>query len=255
MVRKIDLSNFLIVVLAAGYGKRMGIIGKKYPKCLLKIGSSTLLKIIINILKRIKFNKIFFILGYKSNLIINSINNENIKFNYLINGKFKQYGHAYSWYLSQKQWNKEKKKTLILHADIFFDEKYIINILKSKIKNIIGSKTIINNSKKNIYRILVSKKNKILKISKSASIKFANHEVIGINKLSILTQKKLYKFMSKEFKNKKKLLMSWEDMLNNFIKSTNANFSILKNQNYKWINVNTIKDYAKVKKIFRNKII
>lgn len=61
--------------------------------------------------------------------------------------------------------------------------------------------------------------------------------------------------MSKEFKNKKKLLMSWEDMLNNFIKSTNANFYILKNQNYKWINVNTIKDYAKVKKIFRNKII
>ena len=137
----------------------------------------------------------------------------------------------------------------------FFDEKYIINILKSKIKNIIGSKTIINNSKKNIYRILVSKKNKILKISKSALIKFASHEVIGINKLSILTQKKLYKFMSKEFKNKKKLLMSWEDMLNNFIKSTNANFYILKNQNYKWINVNTIKDYAKVKKIFRNKII
>lgn len=255
MVRKIDLSNFFIVVLAAGYGKRMGSIGKRSPKCLLKIGSSTLLKIIIDILKKIKFKKIFFILGYKSNLIVKAIKNEKIEFNYLINKKFKKYGHAYSWYLSQKQWNRERKKTLILHADIFFDKRYIINILKSKIKNIIGSKIIIKNSKKDIYKILISKKNKILQISKSDSIKFANYEVIGINKLSILMQKRFYKFMSNEFKNKKKLSLSWEDMLNNFIKSTKANFHILKNQNYKWININTIKDYAKVKKISRNKII
>ena len=43
-----NLSNYSIVLLSAGVGRRLGALGKKYPKCLLKINNKTLIELLLN---------------------------------------------------------------------------------------------------------------------------------------------------------------------------------------------------------------
>ena len=52
------------------------------------------------------------------------------------------------------------------------------------------------------------------------------------------------KFLTK--KNKK---LSWEIVIDNYIKCTNDSLFVLKNQNYAWSNINFYKDYMSVRKI------
>ena len=73
-------------------------------------------------------------------------------------------------------------------------------------------------------------------------------EVIGINKISKKTSFHLFKFMDK-FLNKKNKKLSWEIVIDNYIKRTNDSLFVLKNQNYAWSNINFYKDYILAKKI------
>ena len=66
-----------IAILAAGKGTRMV---SKLPKVLHKLSGETLLKRIINTSKKLNPDKIFIVIGHKSNLIKESISSENIKF-------------------------------------------------------------------------------------------------------------------------------------------------------------------------------
>ena len=110
MDKKLDLSKFFIIIPVAGYGRRMGKLGKISPKSLLKLNKLKILEIIINILRKRKAKNFAFILGYKAKTIIRFLNKIKIKYTYCINKKYKSSGHAYSWYLIQKHWIKNKKK-------------------------------------------------------------------------------------------------------------------------------------------------
>jgi len=57
------------VVLCGGKGTRLGILGKKIPKAMVKIQGKEIIWYIIKILKRNKFNQIILPLGYKGNMI------------------------------------------------------------------------------------------------------------------------------------------------------------------------------------------
>jgi hypothetical protein len=57
-----------------------------------------------------------------------------------------------------------------------------------------------------------------------------------------------FKYCSKSFKeNKKNKDLTWEILMNNFIKEENKKFHVLTNQNYYWFNVNTKADLNKLK--------
>ena len=64
------MKNFrTAVILCGGRGTRLGSIGKKIPKTLVKIHGKEILWYIIKILKKNKFNHIILPLGYKGNMI------------------------------------------------------------------------------------------------------------------------------------------------------------------------------------------
>ena len=52
------------------------------------------------------------------------------------------------------------------------------------------------------------------------------------------------------FFNKRNKKKPWEYVINKYIEKFPGELYILKNQNYDWININTIKDYNLAKKIF-----
>ena len=57
------------IVLCGGKGTRLGALGKKIPKAMIKIQGKEIIWYIIKILKKNKFNQIILPLGYKGNMV------------------------------------------------------------------------------------------------------------------------------------------------------------------------------------------
>ena len=243
----INANNFSVVLLSAGIGRRLGKIGKIKPKCLLIVNKKKLIENIIEILQNRNVREISIIVGYKAQMIKDAVKKfTKIKFNFIKINNYKVNGHACSWYAFRQTWAKKKLPILLLHTDIFFDPKYLDNIIKSKKINIIGI-----HSNKNIFKeksILIKTNKRLLvdEINYKNEINDSIGEVIGINKISIKTADNLFLFM-KKFLIKKNKRLSWEFMLDNYLKNNNDSFSVLQKQNFSWTNINHEKDYLLVK--------
>tara|TARA_B100000900_G_C20440467_1_gene658816 strand:- start:212 stop:961 length:750 start_codon:yes stop_codon:yes gene_type:complete len=239
----ISINDYSVVLLCAGIGRRIGKIAKGRPKSLLKVNGNSLLIRIVSILKKKKIKELSLVVGFKSNLIVKELKKmSGIKFNFIKINNYKLNGHACSWHAFKNHWWKTKKPIILMHTDIYFDERYLNNILLSKKKNVIGV-----HSNENLYRddsimAYCSKKNILKKLDYLTKNKLYLGEVLGINKVSKETCKKLFLFMdSFLIKDKKKL--SWEFMLNFFLKKNLDCFYVLKNQKYIWKNINYLEDY------------
>jgi len=247
-----NLNNYSILLLSAGMGRRLGNTGKKHPKCLLTINGKTLIERIINNLQKRNAKSISIIVGYKSKMLIDFITKlklKNLKIKFIKIKGYEKYGHSYSWFKYKNHWLKEKKPLILLHTDIFFDFRYLDNMLKSKKTNIIGVKSAKNHIfKKESLVAKVNKKNQIEKINYLRKIFKPFGELIGINKFSAKTAGNIFNFMNKFFDKKTKLL-SWENLMNVYVKKNIDQIFVLQNQNFPWININTIKDYSKAKKL------
>ena len=92
----------------------------------------------------------------------------------------------------------------------------------------------------------MNKKSQIKKINHVSKIAKPQGEILGVNKFSVRTTKNIFNFMDNFYKNKRKFL-SWENLIDYYIKKTNDSIFILKNQNYSWININTVEDYLEAK--------
>ena len=63
------------VILCGGKGTRLGLLGKKIPKSLIKVQNYPIIWFIIKILKRNSFNHFIIPLGYKGKVIKNYLKN------------------------------------------------------------------------------------------------------------------------------------------------------------------------------------
>lgn len=221
------------------------------PKSLLLIKKQSLIYRIINILKLYGIRNIYITVGYKKEKIMQHLKKiKDIKIQYIFVKNFKKTGSSYSWYLFKKKWLKKKQSVIMLHSDIYFDEKYIDKIVKSKRKNIIGSiKKKSLYIKKNGFIIKVDKKSKILKIGhkKHFEKELSYQEILCINKFSINTMKNILTYMRTYFQIYGKT-HTWEYILNNFISEKKYKLFTIKSLNYFWHNINTPKEYNLAKK-------
>ncbi len=244
------LKNFSVVFLSAGRGLRLGKLGKKKPKCLININRKTIILRLVEILALKGLKELNIILGYKHKMILKELKKiKSIKINYIKMRDYINTGSVYSLYSFKKLWFKKKQKPILMfHTDIIFDPRYLENIIMSKHKNLIGVKnTYKKNIKPNKFVVKASKLMRVEKIDKYINCKPAFGEVLCINKFSVIMFKKLLIFLKKYFREKTNNI-TWEHPLSEFSKKNH--FYVLKDQNYKWVNVNTIKDLNVAKKLF-----
>jgi len=247
-----NLERFSVLLLSAGCGSRLGKLGRKNPKSLLKINSETILSRIANYLVSNGLKELNIVVGYKYKKILKELSQfRELKINYIKIKDYKNNGSSYSWFKFKNLWNKKKKPLLMMHTDLVFDKKYLDNILKSKINNIIGVKKA-NKSKlkEKSFVAQVNKKMKINSIGFNEKTSKPYGELICINKFSIEITGKIFKFMSDYFKSHGTSL-TWEFIINDFIKDNKNKVYTLKNQIYKWVNVNTNNDLILAKKLFK----
>lgn len=248
-----NLKDYSILILAAGKGRRLKNVGKKSPKCLIRIFNKTLIEILVENLKRYGAKEVNIVLGYKKKLILKKIETiKDIKFNPILIKNYEKNGHGMSWFSFKNKWNKKKKPLFIFHADIIFDHRFIQRLLLSKKKDLIGVK----NNHRRMYKpkSLVVESNHLGLISKIDYLNntfYPKGEILGINKFSIKTSEKIFNFMSKFLKGNNKML-SWEFVIDRFINLTKTRIYMLFNQNFSWVNINTIKDLIDAKKVYKS---
>lgn len=249
---KINLSNYNILIFAAGIGSRIGPIGKKIPKSLLRINQKRIIDHLIEILIKKKVKEIIIMVGYKSELLKQYLDKyKSIKIRFKNIKNYAKVGHSYTWYNYKNIWKNSKNPTFLFHSDILFSKKFLDNLIKSNSKNLIGIKKVKKILNEEVFYVSASG-NFIKKIAKKPNIERPIGEIIGINKISYNSMKKLFLFMEEYFKYKERKKFSWEVMLNDYIQKNPKSFKILRNQNYKWVNINRINDYNYAKRIFKN---
>lgn len=244
--------KYSVYILAAGTGNRLGKLGKKIPKSLLQFENHYLIDILLKYLKNNDLTKINIVLGYKKKKIINHLKKKkDFKFNFIKIRNYKVNGSSYSWYLIKKNFFKEKKPSIIMHADIFFEEIILKKILKSKHKNIISgirNKSLSNDKK---WGIQSNNNDEIISLDNKRYSK-GNYftEVACINKFSKNGLNKILKFMKDYFKTNHKR-NTWEIILDRFIKKKDMKIYTVKIFNKYWFNINTKSEYIKASKFYR----
>lgn len=237
------------IIIAAGRGSRIPEFSKSIPKSLIKINKKSLLKRQIDIMRKLKIDKISIVKGYKSN----KINFKKIK--YFLNKNYKKNEQLDSLFCA-KEWFKDD--LIITFSDIIYDT----SILKKMINSNYNFTVAIQKKWKKKYenrfdhpiqqadKVYV-KKNNICDIGKKLSVSKTNGEFLGIIKIAKKISYKIVDEYSILRKIKKTNKLQIHDFLRYLIKKKiNIKPTYV---NGKYMEIDTFNDFKIAKKIFNEK--
>ena len=188
--RKIN-SMPIVLIFAAGVGRRILPLTSDMPKALLRIGGKTLIERQIELFKRAGLNDIVVIVGHKKNAVKRLLGNS---VRHVENPLYKTTQTMYSLWQTRKF--VFGRPLIIVMGDLLFDEKLLSKLLKSKKPDcaIVDCNVLITPE---TVKVKI-KNNKVLYIDiRNIAINEAIGEYIGLNKLSVNGSKLLFKICEK----------------------------------------------------------
>lgn len=241
--------NFTAIVLAAGLGSRINHITKKIPKTMIKINNKHIFEYILENLHNNKINKIIFVVGYKSNILVPRLNKKctelGIKLKIILNKRYKTTNTMYSLWLAKKYL---KSDFIFLHGDLIFSYKMLSKFMKFPKKNAILVDK--NNPKDWDDAMKIISNKKLLKyMSKSITVNEMDGVAIGMYKFDVQGSKILFNTI--EGLINKNIKKSWvSEALNIMSKKINIYLQISKL--LAWSDVDNLDDLKSAEKIVKN---
>ncbi|MFY0649821.1 MAG: NTP transferase domain-containing protein [Methylophilaceae bacterium] len=222
-----------VLILAGGFGKRLGELTKKIPKPMIVINGKPFLEILIDNLTKKKINRIILSVGYKHQLIQNYFGNSfnNIEIDYSIEKKPLGTGGAIV-----NSFKKIKSENfLVLNGDTFIEfnlEKFIANFYL--------------HNKPIIYSTLVESS------SRYGSLSISDGKLLGFNEKNNAgtgyINAGIYFFRKADFDGVFEKIFSIEDWIANNIKLLNMNVITSSNP---FIDIGVPEDLIKASNFFR----
>jgi dTDP-glucose pyrophosphorylase len=158
-----------VVIMAGGYGKRLGALTKKCPKALLKFNNKPLLQYILEYIKKYNFYNIHISVFFLKKMIKNFIKKKN---NFSLKVKFLEEKYPMGTIGSIGLIKKISNNFIVVNCDVISDVD-LNELLKFHKKNksilTIGVK---NFQYKNPYGVIVSKKNKFISFREKPEVNF-----------------------------------------------------------------------------------
>ena len=193
--------------MAAGIGKRLHALNLNKPKCLINIGGTTLIRRSVNLLVSKGISDITVIVGYKSDLIRNELNNDVA---YFENPHFKTTNSIRSlWYAKDLL----EGDVLLLNGDLYYEHEildYIINQTNPVV--MLADSTRIDKAD---YRFSFSN-NQISRFGKHLTNQETDGEYVGIVRID-QSFIKMFKQTLEDMITAGKSNIWWEDVLYSFI--------------------------------------
>lgn len=229
------------VILAAGVNSRLREVAKDVPKCLLKIGNTTIMDYQIGILTSIgnlRLQDIYVVGGYKIERL-DYLRDFGVHVVY--NPKFAEFNNIYSFYLAK---NFVDEDFVLLNGDTFADQRILEFLVKSDYKTAFA----VDNVKKlgeEEMKVLV-KDNKILRFGKDVDPKVAHGEYIGFAKFGLKDAAAIFDCMERLLAEGKTNI--WYENAINYVLNRIDAFAVYTN-GLPWIEIDTPQDYEKAKKL------
>ncbi|CAG20598.1 sugar phosphate nucleotidyltransferase [Photobacterium profundum] len=236
------------IILAAGVGSRIRPLTDNCPKSLLKIGDHTILEMMISNVMKCGINEVVFILGYLEDNIKEFMNENfpDLNVHFVTNEFYTETNTGYSLMLAEEF---VKESSFIkFDADVVFDVEILKNLIASEYENCLCVDKNINLDAEEI-KIIVNKNNHVIKASKDVNPKDAIGESIGIEKISNDTAKVLFLELNEMMKDKKNHQEYYEAGYERLI-DKNVVFNTLDITGLKWIEIDTLDDFATAESIF-----
>lgn len=233
MIKTIDTA----VILASGYSNAFD-----KPTCLLKINHQTLIKRTVDILRKRNFKEIFIVVGYKKNLILEELENENVIF--IFNSQYVHTGTMKSLSLLKKYLIKD---FVLIEGNLLFDENILVTLLDSSNPNCISCASLSESAKETFSgctegdRLIVNSRDK-------QQMNYLSIDRIGISKISI----PFFKEMLKLYESIENDSLNYENFM---LKCSNVCtvYCVNKN-NLPWINIDSNEEYNKAVEDIYSKI-
>jgi choline kinase len=234
------------IILAAGKSERLRPLTNKIPKCLVKIGNTTILeKTIINCLAS-NLNDLIIISGHGHDYVKKEVENlrkkYNLKVDVIFNEHFHDMNNCYSLYVGIKELLNDD--IVVINSDDVFDRDILNGIYQNK-----NTSLVIDNVKKLTEESMkVYYQDRITDINKKLEIKKSYGEYIGIAKIQKEHLNLLKNSLKKIVDNNSNLY--YEDAFQ--LMFNQVRFKSHDTNGYKWTEIDTVEDLETAKKLIKN---
>jgi choline kinase len=169
------------IILDAGEGKRLRPLTKNLPKCLIKIGSKTILEHQLSRLVDCGIAEVILVVGYQSSMILRKLEQEpfDLKMKYVTNPVYHKTNTVYSLWLARGWMDKD---FLYLNGDVFFHEEVLRRLIAAEHRTCLAVET---RREVATEEVKVELTEEIVKsIGKEMDPSVADGEFVGIAKFS-----------------------------------------------------------------------
>lgn len=227
------------IILAAGISKRLRPLTDNTPKCLLKIGSKTVLELTIDNVLKNGINEFIMVTGYKENMIKEYITQKYpaLDITYITNPDYENNNNSYSLWMTKYYVNRD---CLLMDSDIVFDHRIITKLLNADYENCLAVNANHKPEEEEI-KVIIDRSNKILHIGKETDIEKSFGESIGIELFSYLFFQNLMKILDRKIVEEKNVNEFYEVSFQELIDKGNGIFAVNVSE-YKSIEIDTPAD-------------
>jgi len=230
------------IILAAGRGNRLRPWTKSKPKCLIDFGNKTLLEHNISILSKCGIKQIILVIGYLGEMIRERIGSAfaNTEIEYLSNSVYEQGGSGHSLWLAR---SKVKDATIIMDADLLFDERILKKLLNAEHKDcLVVDRELIDTGEE----VKVSAESGVIKEMGKEIWNYSNcvGEYIGIIRLSREGWKLLIEELDR-FSHEGIIMAEYENAIGNMVKRYQMHYTLT--DGLPWIEIDFPEDLEKAR--------
>ena len=178
------------VILAAGMAKRLRPLTDTKPKCLLKVGDSTLLERTIDAMAATGITELVVVTGYRGEMIREWINThrQTLKWTFIDNADYEHNNNIYSLWLAGQV--VRGQEFLLMDSDILCDPQAVAEVARQEEPALALNRHELGEEE---MKIVVDRDNRITEISKTCRVEDAVGESVGIEKMTAAYSEALYR--------------------------------------------------------------
>ena len=124
------------VILAAGMGRRLGVLTKDRTKCMIELNGRTLIERSLDVLSRLDLDRIVIVVGYEGQAVRDTVGDTygSVPIQYIENPEYRTTNNIYSLFLARHVL--AEADTLLLESDLVYEPKIVDDLLAHPAPNV-----------------------------------------------------------------------------------------------------------------------
>ena len=240
----------IAVILAAGKGTRLRPLTNNLPKCLLKIGEDSILKLMLSSIMDLSFDRVIMVLGFQKDKIKEEIKEHfpEIAVTFIENPRFDVTNNGYSLWLVKSEL--ENNNFVKFDADVVFDHVILEKLVRSKYECCLCYDSSAHLADEEVKVFIDEKRDLLIKANKELDPVVAHGESIGIEKVSASQSSHLFQVLESMMVQHSNHQHFYEKAYEIAIEKGLMKFNVIDISGDKWFEIDTEEDLTDANRLF-----